>query len=93
MTNYMQVSQRFGLKKKLDYLYQLIYMSSNLFSSFEIENNLCFLEIDENTPYSLADQQRLLTYFLDLIEYFSHERIYLIQDPTNPSRYVVCGGL
>ncbi len=89
----MQVSQRLGLKKTLDHLFQLIYMSSNLFSSFEIEDNLFSLEIDENTPYSLADQQRLLTYFLDLIEYFTHERIYLIQDPANPFRYVVCGGL
>ena len=89
----MQVTQRLGLKKTLDHLFQLIYMSSNLFSSFEIQDNLCFLEIDENTPYSIEEQQKILTYFLDLVEYFTHERIHFIQDSTNLSRYAVSGGL
>ena len=89
----MQVTQQFGFKKTLDHLFQLIYMSSNLFSSFEIQDSLCFLEIDENTSYSVEDQQKLLIYFLDLIEYFTHERIHLIQDSANHFRYAVSGGL
>jgi hypothetical protein len=89
----MQVTQQLGFKKTLDHLFQLIYMSSNLFSSFEIQDTLCFLEIDENTPYSLTDQQKLLTYFLDLVEYFTHEKIHLIQDSQNHFRYAVSGGL
>ncbi len=89
----MQIAQQFGLKKSLDHLFQLIYMSSNLFSSFEIQDKLCFLGIDENTEYSEKDVQKLLTYFLDLVEQFTHERISLIQDPVDHSRFAVCGGL
>ncbi len=89
----MQIAQQFGLKKSVDHLFQLIYMSSNLFSSFEIQDKLCFLEINEDNEYSEADVQKLLTYFLDLVEQFTHERISLIQDPVDHSRFAVCGGL
>ncbi len=89
----MHVTQQFGLKKPLDHLFQLIYMSSYLFSSFEIQGKLCFLEISNETPYSEVDQQKLLTYFLDLVEHFTHEKIHLIQDPVNRTRYAVSGGL
>ena len=90
----MQIAQQFGLKKSLDHLFQLIYMSSNLFSSFEIRDKLCFLEIDtEAKNYSETDLQKLLTYFLDLVEHFTHERIHLIQDSVDHSRYAVSGGL
>ena len=89
----MQIAQQFGLKKSVDHLFQLIYMSSNLFSSFEIQDKLCFLEINEDSEYSEADVQKLLTYFLDLVEQFTHERISLIQDPVDHSRFAVCGGL
>ncbi len=89
----MQIAQQFGLKKSVDHLFQLIYMSSNLFSSFEIQDKLCFLEINEDNEYSEADVQKLLTYFLDLVEQFTHERISLIQDPDDNSRFAVCGGL
>ena len=89
----MQIAQQFGLKKSLDHLFQLVYMSSNLFSSFEIQDNLCFLEINEGNEHSEADVQKLLTYFLDLVEHFTHERISLVQDPVDHSRFAVCGGL
>ncbi len=89
----MHITQQFGLKKSLDHLFQLIYLSSNLFSSFEIHDQLCFLEISNKTPYSEVDQQKLLTYFLDLVEHFTHEKIHLIQDPVNDTRYAVSGGL
>lgn len=89
----MQIAQQFGLKKSLDHLFQLVYMSSNLFSSFEIQDEMCFLEINEGNEHSEADVQKLLTYFLDLVEHFTHERISLVQDPVDHSRFAVCGGL
>ncbi len=89
----MQIAQQFGLKKSLDHLFQLVYMSSNLFSSFEIQDKLCFLELNEGNEHSEADVQKLLTYFLDLVEHFTHERISLVQDPVDHSRYAVIGGL
>jgi hypothetical protein len=93
MNDQMQIALQFGLKKSLDHLFQLIYMSSNLFTSFEIQDKMCFLEIDEDTEYSETDVQKLLTYFLDLVEHFTHERILLIQDSENSSRFAVSGGL
>ena len=89
----MQIAKQFGMEKSLDHLFQLIYMSSNLFSSFEIEDKRCFLEIDEDAKHSETDVQKLLTYFLDLVEHFTHERISLVQDPVDHSRFAVCGGL
>jgi hypothetical protein len=46
----------------------------------------------ENNIYSDPELKQLLTYFLDLIEYLSHEKLQLIQDPTDSSRYALIGG-
>ncbi|MFX0185844.1 MAG: hypothetical protein ACFE95_22400 [Candidatus Hodarchaeota archaeon] len=90
----MQISQQFGLKKSLDYLFQLIYISNKLFSGFDFQQDLGFLQIDESKIklFSETDIKRLLSYYLDLIEFFSHEKLILIQDPVNKSRYSLTGG-
>lgn len=43
---------------------------------------------------NLSDSEikQLLSYFLDLIEYFSHEKLQMIQDPADSSRYALTGG-
>ncbi len=88
----MQLTEQFGLRKTLDRLLQLIFISINLFTTFEYQNELCFLKIDDDDQYSESELQHLLTYFLDLIEVFSHERLHLIQDPAENSRYALNGG-
>lgn len=87
----LQVTKQFGLSKSLDYAFQLVYISTNLFSSFEFENGLGVLQIEDTGEYSPSEYQQLLAYFLDLIEYFTHERIHLIQDPIDHSRYAIIG--
>jgi hypothetical protein len=67
-------------------------MSTNLFSSFEIQNELCLLQTKQDTELSDMELKKLLSYFLDLIEYFSHEKLQMIQDPMDDSRYALTGG-
>ncbi len=88
----MQVLEHFGLKKTLDQLFQLIYLSTNLLVSFECQNELGFLKVDHEGLYSNEEEKHLLTYFLDLIEFFTHEKVHLIQDPEDSSRYILNGG-
>ncbi len=88
----MQVTDQFGIKKSLDQVFQLLFMSTNLFSSLEFQNKLCFLQMKKKNQYSDSELKLLLTYFLDLIEYFSHERVQMIQDPADSSRYALSGG-
>lgn len=89
----MQITDQFGIKKSLDQVFQLLFMSANLFSSLELHNKLCFLQVKEESKYSDSELKNLLTYFLDLIEYFSHERLQMIQDPVDSTRYALSGGL
>lgn len=89
----MQITDQFGIKKSLDQVFQLLFMSTNLFSSLELQNKLCFLQMKEESNYSDSELKKLLTYFLDLIEYFSHERLQMIQDPVDSTRYALSGGL
>ncbi len=88
----LQVTDQFGIKKSLDQVFQLLFMSTNLFSSLELQNKLCLLQMKENNKYSDSEHKQLLTYFLDLIEYFSHEKLQMIQDPADSSRYALTGG-
>ncbi|MHA2243954.1 MAG: hypothetical protein ACXADY_03215 [Candidatus Hodarchaeales archaeon] len=88
----MQVTDQFGIKKSLEQVFQLLIMSTSLFSSLELQNKLCLLQMKENNIYSDPELKQLLTYFLDLIEYLSHEKLQLIQDPTDSSRYALIGG-
>ncbi len=88
----MHLTQQFGLMKMLDRLLQLIFISTNIFTTFEYQNKLCFLKIEDDNQYSESELQHLLTYFLDLIEVFSQERLHLIQDPVDNSRYALSGG-
>jgi hypothetical protein len=86
----MQVTAQFGLKKSLERLMQLVFLSSNFFSTIEVENQLIGLSIDKK--FSEQERKQLLTYFLDLVESLSLERIYLTQDPNNEFRYFYNGG-
>ncbi|MFX0173411.1 MAG: hypothetical protein ACFE9L_16075 [Candidatus Hodarchaeota archaeon] len=88
----MQVTEQFGLRKTLDYLFQLICLSNRLFSTFEFQQGLGFLHIKDVDQYSETNLQFLLLYFLDLIEYFTYEKLLLIQDPVDKSRYSLTGG-
>lgn len=90
----MQITEQFGLKKSLDYLFQLIYISNKLFSGFEFQQDLGFLQINDSKieQFSETGIKRLLSYYLDLIEFFSHEKLLLIQDPVDKSRYSLTGG-
>jgi len=88
----VQVTDQFGIKKSLDRVFQLLFISTNLFSSFELQDKICLLQINEKYQFSDPELKQLLTYFLDLIEYFSHERLQMIQDPTDSSRYALTGG-
>lgn len=88
----MQVTEQFGIKKSLDRIFQLLFMSTNLFSSFELQNELCVIQTKQDTNLSDMELKKLLSYFLDLIEYFSHEKLQMIQDPTDNSRYAITGG-
>ncbi len=88
----MQLTEQFGLRKTLDRLLQLVFISTNLFATFEFQNELCFLKVDNDEQYSESELKQLLTYFLDLIEVFSQERLHLIQDPADDSRYALSGG-
>jgi hypothetical protein len=91
MQNKMQVTTQFGFKRSIDRLIQLIYLSSNVFSSIEISDNVCAINLKEN-KYSEEERKKLLTYFLDLIDSLSLEKIYLTQDPNNELRYYYNGG-
>ena len=67
-------------------------MSTNLFASFEIQNELCLIQTKQDTNISDLEMKKLLSYFLDLIEYFSHEKLQMIQDPMNNTQYALTGG-
>ncbi|MFX1285642.1 MAG: hypothetical protein ACFFB5_18525 [Promethearchaeota archaeon] len=86
------MTDQFGIKKSLDRVFQLLFMSTNLFSSFELRDKLCLLQMNKKYNFSDPELKQLLIYFLDLIEYFSHERLLLIQDPVDSSRYALTGG-
>ncbi len=88
----MQVTEQFGIKKSLDQVFQLLFMATNLFLSFEPQNELWILQMKKKNELSDLELKKLLTYFLDLIEYFSHEKLQMIQDPTDSSRYALTGG-
>ena len=91
----MRVREQFGLNAPLDILYQLIHLSTNFFSEFEKQNNLCFINLKDSTEINISDLEKsqLLSYFLDLIQYFSQEKVYLIQDPMNNERLALSGVL
>lgn len=89
----MQITEQFGLKKTLDYLFQLICVSNRLFSSIEFQQDLGFLHIKDVERFSETNLHFLLSYFLDLIEFFTHEKLLLIQDPIEKSRYSLTGGV
>ncbi|UCE14754.1 MAG: hypothetical protein JSV04_06130 [Candidatus Heimdallarchaeota archaeon] len=88
----MQIVKQFGLKKTLDHLIQLIYISTNILDSFDYQNDISFLRIDQSLDYSESELNQLLTYFLDLIEFFTHERVRLTQDPVDSSCFALSGG-
>lgn len=86
----MSTQSQFGFKKSLDRIIQLIYLSSNVFTDLEVQNQVCALNVKDS--YSETEKNQLLTYFLDLIESLSLERIYLTQDPNDENRYFYNGG-
>ena len=86
----MQVTTQFGFKRSIDRLIQLVFLSSNFFSSIEISDNVCAINLKDK--YSEDERNQLLTYFLDLIDSLSLEKIYLTQDPNNELRYYYNGG-
>ena len=86
----MQVTTQFGFKRSIDRLIQLVFLSSNFFSSIEISDNVCAINLKDK--YSEDERNQLLTYFLDLIDSLSLEKIYLTQDPDNELRYYYNGG-
>jgi len=88
----VQVTEQFVVKKSLDRIFQLLFMSTNLFSSFELQNELCLIQTKQDTKLSDSELKKLLSYFLDLIEYFSHEKLQMIQDTMDSSRYALTGG-
>jgi hypothetical protein len=88
----VQVTEQFGIKKSLDRIFQLIFLSTYLFSSFELQNELCLIQTKQDTNLSDLELRKLLSYFLDLIEYFSQEKLQMIQDPMDESRYALTGG-
>jgi hypothetical protein len=88
----VQVTEQFGIKKSLDQVFQLLFMTTNLISSFEPQDDLWLLQMKKGSKLSDAELKKLLTYFLDLIEYFSHEKLQMIQDPVDSSRYALTGG-
>jgi hypothetical protein len=92
MLERVQVTEQYGIKKSLDQIFQLLFISTNLFSSFELHNELCLLQTKQDIDLSDIELRKLLSYFLDLIEYFSHEKLQMIQDPTDNSRYAIIGG-
>ncbi len=87
----MQVATHFGLKKSLERLIQLVFLTTNFFSAIDVQNQLCTFQI-RNDKFSDDERKQLLTYFLDLIETISLEKIYLTQDPNNEFRYFYSGG-
>ena len=87
----MQVTTQFGFKKSLESLMQLVFLTSNFFTTVDIQNQICAFEI-KNEKFSEDERKQLLTYFLDLVEKLSLERIYLTQDPSNEFRYFYSGG-
>lgn len=88
----MQVTEQFGIKKSLDQVFQLLFISTHLFLSFEPQNELWILQMKKKNELSDSELKKLLSYFLDLIEYFSHEKLQMIQDPADSSRYALTGG-
>ena len=86
----MSTQSQFGFKKSLDRIIQLIYLSSNVFTDLEVQNQVCALNVKDS--YSETEKNQLLTYFLDLIESLSLERIYLTQDPNDAKSYFNHGG-
>ncbi|NHJ01698.1 MAG: hypothetical protein EAX86_06115 [Candidatus Heimdallarchaeota archaeon] len=89
----MQLTEQFTSKKALDRLYQLVYISSNLFDNMEVINKLGLIKMKDLENYSELELKELLIYFLDLLEYFSNEKLNLLPDANDPNRYVLCGGL
>ena len=87
----MQATDQFGIKKALDRVLQLLFISTYLFSSFEFQNGLGLLQTKQDTDLSDMELKKLLSYFLDLIEHFSHEKLQMIQDPSDDSRYALTG--
>jgi hypothetical protein len=55
--------------------------------------NDCYFTVprEEDTELSDLELKKLLVYFLDLIEYFTHEKLQMIQDPSDDSRYALTG--
>ena len=91
----MTVTQQFAdciNQSKLDYIFQLIYVSVNLFSSFEHKDSTLSINLKENEQLSEPEKKKILSYFLDLIETLSIERCMLSQDPSNPLKYFLIGG-
>ncbi len=91
----MRVTEQFGLNAPLDRLYQLIHLSTNFFSEFEKHNDLCFINLKSISEIGISELEKnqLLVYFLDLVQYFSQERLNLIQDPMNNERVALSGGM
>jgi hypothetical protein len=87
----MQSTEHLIINKSVEKVLQLIYMSTNLFSSFEFQNELGFLKIHDEGQYSQSELRTLLTYFLDLVEFLFFERVQLVQDPVNEFCYALNG--
>ena len=93
----MQITQQFtnslGLKKTLDYVMQLLFISVNMFSSLENTSDVLSFKINEDDQFTEIERSHILTYMLNIIEYLTHERVQLIQDPDDANRFFVKGGL
>ena len=87
----MLVSPQFGVGSSLEQVFQLIHLSSNLFSSFEMQQEFASLKIRNLDNCSKQERKLLLRYFLDIIEFFSRERLSLVQDPLNDLCYSLVG--
>ncbi len=89
----MQLTEQFTSKEALDRLYQLLFITSNLFDNMEIRDKLGIIQMKHFENYTEIELKELLVYFLDLVKYFSNEKLSLLPDATIPGKYVLCGGL
>ncbi|MFW9855748.1 MAG: hypothetical protein ACFFFG_11835 [Candidatus Thorarchaeota archaeon] len=85
------LTKQFGVTYPLEHVFQLIYLSANLFSSFEVQDALAELKLQDPHRYSPEEHKIVLRYFLDLIENLTAERLNLIQNPTDDQCYVLVG--
>ncbi|MFW9855642.1 MAG: hypothetical protein ACFFFG_11305 [Candidatus Thorarchaeota archaeon] len=87
----MLVTKQFGTEYPLERVFQLIYLSANLFSSFEVQDQLAQIRLQDPHRYATHELTIILRYFLDLIENLTSERLNVIQDPKEAQCFSLIG--